>query len=226
MWHDVRVTWDASIYKLKVYWECTPVINYTGDIVTEIFNGNPMVYWGFTSATGAANNEHKVCIDYISFLDELPDQEICEGESILIGGVADPDFTYSWTPTNTLNNPNISNPLASPDVTTTYILEITDECDFSFYDTLDVVVKPKPDIEIWQDDIVGCQGESVVLDATTPNADEYDWNPGGNTPTLEVTQTGFYQIRVTIDGCSDTDGVFVDFFPFAFCGFGRRHKRV
>ncbi len=220
LWHDVRVTWDVDLQKLKVYWECIPVISYTGNIVTEIFNNNPMVYWGFTSATGAANNEHKVCIEYISFLDELPDQVICEGDAISIGGPNNPDYTYSWTPTNTLNNANISNPTAFPTATTNYILEITAECDSKIYDTIEVVVKPVPEIEFWEANLNACEGESFILDATTLNAEEYDWNNNANTPSIEVTQTGFYSVEVTVDGCAGFDGVFVDFFPLPFVSLG------
>ncbi|MEZ4886891.1 MAG: gliding motility-associated C-terminal domain-containing protein [Chitinophagales bacterium] len=219
-WHDVRVTWNAEIHQLKVFWQCTSILTYNGDIVNNTFSGNPMVYWGFTSATGAANNVHQVCIDYISFLDDLPNQEICDGESTLIGGLPNPDYTYSWTPTNTLNNPNISNPLATPTETTSYILEITDECLFSFYDTVEVVVKPAPDVEFWEDNLQACVGEVIVLDATTPDAEAYHWNNNASTPTLNVTQTGFYTVEVTVGGCSDLEGVFVDFFPLPFVNLG------
>ncbi|MFK7907421.1 MAG: hypothetical protein AB8B69_19960, partial [Chitinophagales bacterium] len=219
-WHDVRVTWDAELQRLKVYWDCQSIITYTGDLVEDIFLGNPMVYWGFTSATGAANNLHQVCINYISFLNKLPDHEICDGETVSIGGPNNPDFSYSWTPAATLNNPTISNPVAFPSETTTYFLETTDECNFSFYDTLEVVVKPKPEIEIWEGSIEACEGESIFLDATTPDAEEYEWNVGGSDAILEVTEAGLYNVEVTVAGCSDTDGVFVDFLASPFLDLG------
>lgn len=37
-----------------------------------------------------------------------------------------PGFTYSWSPATGLSNPNISNPVASPNVTTNYVLTVTD----------------------------------------------------------------------------------------------------
>lgn len=37
-----------------------------------------------------------------------------------------PGYTYSWSPAAGLNNPSISNPIASPAVTTTYTLTVTD----------------------------------------------------------------------------------------------------
>lgn len=35
-------------------------------------------------------------------------------------------WTYRWTPANTLSNPNISNPIATPTDTTTYLVTVTD----------------------------------------------------------------------------------------------------
>ncbi len=37
-----------------------------------------------------------------------------------------PGYTYSWSPATGLNNPNIANPVASPTVTTIYVLTVTD----------------------------------------------------------------------------------------------------
>ena len=44
--------------------------------------------------------------------------------STVSGGV--PGYTYSWAPTTGLSNPAIANPVASPLVTTTYVLTVTD----------------------------------------------------------------------------------------------------
>ena len=56
--------------------------------------------------------------------------ELCEGESTTLhaqasGGTT--NYTYSWTPANTLNNPNSQNPVATPPVgTTTYTCAVSD----------------------------------------------------------------------------------------------------
>ena len=34
--------------------------------------------------------------------------------------------TYVWTPEAGLDNPNVANPMATPDFTTTYVVTITD----------------------------------------------------------------------------------------------------
>ncbi len=53
-----------------------------------------------------------------------PDVLSCNLNPVTIGTFPKPGFVYSWTPTAGLSNTNISNPLASPTITTTYILKI------------------------------------------------------------------------------------------------------
>ncbi len=56
--------------------------------------------------------------------------ELCEGESTTLhahpaGGTG--NYTFSWTPANTLNNPNIQDPVATPPLgTTTYTCHVSD----------------------------------------------------------------------------------------------------
>ena len=38
-----------------------PILTYTGDIINNIFSGEPFVYWGMTGATGSFFNEQKFC---------------------------------------------------------------------------------------------------------------------------------------------------------------------
>ena len=48
---------------MQVFYNNILVLNYTGDIINNVFNGNSMVYWGFTASTGGASNFHQFCID-------------------------------------------------------------------------------------------------------------------------------------------------------------------
>jgi gliding motility-associated-like protein len=51
-----------------------------------------------------------------------PDDTICTGTNTQLN--ASGGFSYSWSPSTNLNNPNISNPIADPDTTTTYTVTI------------------------------------------------------------------------------------------------------
>ncbi|MFM2226520.1 MAG: hypothetical protein RJA07_2722 [Bacteroidota bacterium] len=53
------------------------------------------------------------------------DTTICSSKSISIGKASETDVTYSWTPTIGLSSSIVSNPIATPTTTTTYILTAT-----------------------------------------------------------------------------------------------------
>src|SRR5262249_21283662 len=53
-----------------------------------------------------------------------PNSSICTGSLIQLS--ASGGTSYAWSPAGTLNNPNISNPVASPASTTTYSVTVTD----------------------------------------------------------------------------------------------------
>ncbi len=54
-----------------------------------------------------------------------PDQEIEEGGSVVIGGAAIAGNKYLWIPASGLSSNTLSNPVASPVITTTYVLTET-----------------------------------------------------------------------------------------------------
>lgn len=73
------------------------------------------------------------------------------------------------------------------------------------------------------DDIISCRDKSVVLNCPIANA-SYLWSDGSTTPSIEVTQTGVYGVRVSQGDCVATDTIRVQlggcdqciFFPNSF----------
>ena len=47
--HNVVFSWDPNTYNFKVVFDGTLLVNYTNNIVSNIFGNNPSVYWGFTA---------------------------------------------------------------------------------------------------------------------------------------------------------------------------------
>ena len=80
------------------------LFSYTGNIVNNIFGGNPNVHFGFSSATGLATNRHTICVVPI-VPEPMPDITICEGETIQLYADAN-GSSWSWNP-----DPSISNPI-------------------------------------------------------------------------------------------------------------------
>jgi hypothetical protein len=150
--------------------------------------------------------------------------EICQGEVAMLlatasGGTG--NYTCSWSPPETLSNPEIMNPMAFPDVTTTYTVTI-DDGETTMSDEITVFVLESPQVDLGED-VTICANQTVILDATTPGATSYLWSPSGyTTPTIEVDSTGVgfgaivYSVVVTnANECEGTDEIEVYFDPCA-----------
>ncbi|MDR3046084.1 MAG: gliding motility-associated C-terminal domain-containing protein [Bacteroidales bacterium] len=107
-----------------------------------------------------------------------PPIQLCYGSSVQIGFIPAPDNSvfYSWTPSWGLNDSTISNPVASPESTTTYSLVIQKGL---CIDTIDFTVNIDHLEVIMPHDTVICRNETVVLTPLVFSADElcqYSWS--------------------------------------------------
>lgn len=65
--HRLRITWNPEAQQLDVYLDQNVHTTYSGNLVQQVFGGNPWVYWGFTAATGRLSNYQDVCIEKLVF---------------------------------------------------------------------------------------------------------------------------------------------------------------
>jgi len=130
----------------------------------------------------------------------IPSVLICSGESIQIGILPAPQdqVTYHWSPTTGLNNPNISNPIATVTSSTTYTLLVSNSvCSDTITQDVSIV-----DIDIVLDaTYIICEGETAhITPAVTTNVNaQYIWstsptfsntiNSDINSPNLDYTPT-------------------------------------
>ena len=144
------------------------------------------------------------------------DKTICEGASVQIfatGGVS-----YVWTANPTLSATNISNPFASPLVTTTYTVTGTDINGCSNSDQVIVNVNMLPNVSAGSDTSV-CVGGSVQLQAS--GASTYLWNSDASlsstnvsNPTASPSAPTTYTVTGTAGtGCQNTAQVSVSINP-------------
>jgi gliding motility-associated-like protein len=204
--HNLYVKWNAVSHTLQVRWDCNLVITYTDDIVRTIFNNNPLVFWGFTAATGGSSNEQKMCLQYTTFLDKLPDTTICQGGQIQLH--ASGGTSYLWTPSAGLDNPTSANPIASPIQTTNYVVAIRDECGQAQLDTLTVRVGGNPVVFDLGNDTTFCKGQSLTLKPSVSGA-QYTWQNGSTDTSFTVTKSGKYRVLVGKNFCYTADSISV-----------------
>ena len=141
--------------------------------------------------------------------------DICEGESTTLhanpsGGTG--NFTYSWSPAATLNNPNIANPVATPGIgTTTYTVAMSDGVTTV---NASVTVTVHPETEETRHVSI-CPGDSYNFNGiicSTPGTYTYDSiNENGcrHTIILELNHYPTYTTNIEATIC---DGETYDFF--------------
>lgn len=157
-----------------------------------------------------------------------PQTFLCEGGSVVLNELSDPNSTYIWTSTDpdfgTVLDPQ---PLVSPSQNTTYFLAATnDACDTLFEEiTIEIVQEPSLSVGVSEDLI--CEGEAVTLIATVVNStplDTYTWVDeqgvevaSGVEPTIVINQEGMSTYTLLYEsgaGCSSLSAsVMVEVLP-------------
>jgi len=100
------------------------------------------------------------------------DTAICAGSSIQLNAIK--GLSYCWSPSKTLSDSSIQNPVATPKTTTTYYLNILiAKGQQVAHDSITVTVIPLPVVDAGNDVSV-CKGSSIQLNATGANT--YYWN--------------------------------------------------
>lgn len=139
----------------------TPTVTttYTMSVTTPgntcTYTDTVTIYAGITSVNASGN------------------QTICVGQNVQLtasGGVS-----YAWSPATGLSNPNISNPVASPTVTTTYTVTVTDSYGCQASKPITVTLNPLPTCNITGNITSVCSGTGTF--STTSNANySYNWS--------------------------------------------------
>jgi len=199
--HLVRVTWVAATNLLEVWFDCDKRQSTTIDIQNSIFGGQNEVFWGFTSSTGGANNRQTACLrDDILVQDTFA---ICRGETTLLNAKESYDGTYTWTPTNFLDDPTIRTPECSSTIPYTYYVEYKDRCNNTFLDTVEIKID-EPFTMDSSDDSLLCDAKGYAFDLRS----EYDsvlWNNGLRNARVTWFNAGEYKLRVWKGVCYDDD---------------------
>ncbi len=146
------------------------------------------------------------------FANAGPDRLSCQNAPVQLGIAPTAGFVYSWSPVAGLSNPNISNPVATPSNTTTYVLTVRN-IGGGCLTTDTVLVKAAVlDNTLTLTGINAyCLGDPQAAVLSVAPADSIQWylngTPivGANSPTYNVVQTGTYHATVfSFQGCNLT----------------------
>ncbi|MCF8463750.1 MAG: PKD domain-containing protein [Flavobacteriales bacterium] len=143
-------------------------------------------------------------------LDAGQNENVCEGDVVQLNAIG--TGTFLWTPATGLSSTSIANPIASPTVTTTYRVTVTDGNNCSSVDSVIVDVDPIP-VADFSDPTPVCNGNAVQFnDNSTGTIVTYDWDFGdgttgtGTNPTHVYPDLGTYTVTLTTtsaNGCFD-----------------------
>ena len=141
---------------------------------------------------------------------------ICVGQSIVIGpDNPSPFLAYHWTPSTWLSNSNVANPVASPEVTTSYVLDVhaqNNPGSCVSADTVTIVVTDPAAGGFAFGEFAGCYGVDLKIMPNGNPDHQYHWytsngqTGSGNNPIFngKFDSTITVYMIVTGDGCTDT----------------------
>ncbi|MBN9482918.1 MAG: hypothetical protein BGO70_08575 [Bacteroidetes bacterium 43-93] len=168
-----------------------------------------------TDAHGCSNKD-SVTISVIDKgpIEVGPGAEICKGESAVLHAAG--GSSYLWTPAEGLNDPTSANPVATPDKTTTYRVQVQQgDCFAESHDVV-VIVHDLPEVELGPDVNLG-GGNTVQLNAKTNQQVTYVWTPTDHlscadcqSPQASPFKTTTYTVVATNQwGCQAKDDITV-----------------
>lgn len=140
-------------------------------------------------------------------VDAGPYKTICPGGQVTIGGHptasgGSKPYTYSWTPSASLNYPDSANPVAHPTATTHYTVFVKDLSGKTQQDTVTVYVYPYS-LTVNPDSATIHQGQTITLHAQAPNDSAVYWSATSNiynantlNPDVFPTATTTYSLTV------------------------------
>lgn len=219
-WHVMRVTWDATAMIVSVYMDGSLRTSYTGDIITDIFGGDPNVFWGFTGSTGGLSNLQQFCFSIIPGPVATNNSEICAGGDIeftddsysALGEVVGWEWDFGNGETSTDQSPGLITFAQPGDYTVTQTITDSEGCTAS--DNLEITVHPNPNAAFAATEV--CEGEETDFTDETGLSDgsisdwNWDFGDGATDNAGSVAHTydmaGSYDVTLSVEttfGCSD-----------------------
>ena len=212
-----KVSSESNYDYLRFYIDGVQQDEWSGDVAWEeatypVTAGEHTFMWSYEKDYSVSSGDDCGWVDYIifpPFAGAAPlavtatanPPEVCAGESSQLNAFAtggSGSYTYLWSPATGLNDPNIQNPVATPDETTLYSVVVNDGTD-EVTGEVTVTVNPVPETP------VVTQQESMLVSSAEEGNQWYDSNgaiEGATGQTYTPTATDDYYVIVTNEfGC-------------------------
>jgi gliding motility-associated-like protein len=204
----MNYTWYNSSFtqvlgnQQKIIFRPVPTVGSTYPVILVPYDG-----YGCLDTLYAKMNDSLTVVSHAG-----KDTMSCNENPVPIGAIPKPGLVYNWTPATGLSDPNIANPVAAPEKTTTYILATRHDGGGCLdHDT--VVVRSSiidnalqlKGSELYCSD----SGDSAIL--SVQRTDHIQWYKndirinGATAPEYRVSQSGAYSAKLLDnDGCAMT----------------------
>jgi len=179
-----------------------------------------LYYVTVTNSLGCSKTDSiAITVNSLPVISKSKDTAICNNTAVQLS--ASGGTSYVWTPAFTLNNPDISNPIATPSATTTYYVTVTNTAGCSKMDSIKISTSAPPVISK-SNDLSICKNTSVQLFAS--GGSTYFWSPASslnnagipNPVATPAAATTYYVTVTNSGGCSKMDSVKIGIDPVAF----------
>lgn len=147
----------------------------------------------------SSEDDIEVVVQERPIIDLGVDQSFCEDENFTLDAFF-PNANYLWQDGSTMSG-------FDGDQAGLYWVELNlNNC--TFRDSINISIVEKPPVDIG-DDVFLCEGTDLLL-STEDIADAvFTWQDGSLGNTFNVTQGGPHVVTVDVDGCVNTDSIFV-----------------
>ena len=150
---------------------------------------------------------------------------ICIGASVQLNATGGTNFQWSAVSGDPITASNFTctacdDPIATPTLTTTYVVSSESASGCVDFDTVVVVVNPLPGPTIAASGPTSfCAGGAVNL--TADPAAMYNWSTGENTQTITADTSGTFSLTVTdMMGCQNSTNIIVEVYPIPLVNGG------
>ncbi len=222
-WHLLNINWQPSKQVLDVSIDGSKRLSLHKDIIGTLFQNNPLVYWGFTAATGDSLNLQQVCTALNAKYILAPHANTCIGTPLMFidSSVSFGSITNWYWDLGDGSKYNIKNPLAhvysSAGLYNVKLnIEGNDGCvSDTFKQEVTIGTYPVADFKISPSPICPNTAVSFLDTATLLVGTEnyWSWDLGNGmksneqNPPAQLYNTGIYPVTFIVkstEGCIDT----------------------